>query len=167
MYVNWDVATRHVEYNSLCNIESICLELNLGKCKYLVISIYKAPSYSKDALIKSLFSCLTNTTKQFDNIVLLWDSNMTAENTKKKPLLNTISLESLITTPTCITSVASTCIDLIVTNHKQYFMKLQTLVTGISDFYVLTLTIKRNAFCEVNPKTKFYRDFENFDCEMF
>ena len=25
----------------------------------------------------------------------------------------------------------------------------------------------RNAFCKGNPKTKFYSDFKNFDCEMF
>ena len=36
----------------------------------------------KDAFIKGLFSCLTNATKEFKNIVLLGDFNMTAENTK-------------------------------------------------------------------------------------
>ena len=36
-------------------IESICLELHLRKRKWLVIGIYKPPSYSKDAFIKSLF----------------------------------------------------------------------------------------------------------------
>ena len=44
MYVNQDIAARRVEYNSLSNIESICLELNLRKCKWLVMSIYKPPS---------------------------------------------------------------------------------------------------------------------------
>ena len=41
--------------------------------------MYKPPSYSEDAFIKSLFSCFTNATKEFDNIVLLGDFNMTAE----------------------------------------------------------------------------------------
>ena len=91
---------------------------------------------------------------------------MTAENTKVEQLLNKLSLESLITSYACFKSVTPTCIDLILTNHKQYFMKLQTLVTGISDFHVLTLTIMRNTFCKANSKTKFYRDYKNFDCEM-
>ena len=56
MYVNQDIATRRVEYNSLSNIESVCLELNLRKRKWLVIGIYKPPSYSEDAFIKILFS---------------------------------------------------------------------------------------------------------------
>ena len=46
-------------------------------------------------------------------------------------------------------------------------MKSQTLLTGIFDFHALTLTIMRNTFCKGNPKTNFYRDYKNFDCEMF
>ena len=137
MYVNQDIAARPVEYNSLSNIESICLELNLRKRKRLVTGIHQPPSYSEDAFIKSQFSCLTNAANEFDNIVLLGDFNMTAENTKMEQLLNTFSLESLITSPNCFESVTPTCIDLILTKHKQYFMKLQTLVIGISDFHAL------------------------------
>ena len=85
---------------------------------------------------------------------------MTAENTKMKQLLTSFSLESLIKSPTCFESVIPNSIDLILTNHKQYFMKLQTLVTGISGFHALTLTSMRNTFCKGNPKTKFYRDFK-------
>ena len=145
----------------------LCLELNLRKRKWLVIGICKPPSYSEDAFIKSLLSCFTNTTKEFANIALLGDFNMTAENTKMEQLMNTFSLERLITTPTCFRSVTPTCVDLILTNYKQYFMKSQALVTGISDLHALTLTIMRNTFYKGNPKTKLYRDFKNFDYEMF
>ena len=71
---------------------------------------------------------------------------------------------SIITTPTCFKTVTPTCIDLILTNHKQNFMKSQALVTRISDFHAHTLTIMRNTFCKGNPKSK---DFKNFDHEMF
>ena len=108
MYFNQDIAATRVKYNSLSNIESICLELSLRKRKWLVINIYKPPSYSEDTFIKSLFSCLTNVTKEFENIVLLGDFNMTAGNTKLEQLLNTFSLESLITSPTCFKSVTPT-----------------------------------------------------------
>ena len=40
MYVNQDIASGRVEYDSLDNIESICLELNLRKHRWLVIGIY-------------------------------------------------------------------------------------------------------------------------------
>ena len=140
IYLNEDIAARRVEYNSLSNIDSIPLELNLRKRKWLVIDIYKTPSYSDDAFIKSLFSCLTNATNEFDNIVLLGDFNITPENTKMEQLLNTFSLESLITGRTSFKSVTPTCIDLFLTNYKQYFMKSLTLGTGISDFYAHTLS---------------------------
>ena len=82
-------------------------------------------------------------------------------------LLNKFSFESLMTSPTRFKSVTPTCIDLILTNHKQYFMKSQTHVTAKSHFYTLTLNIMRNTFYKGNPKTKFYRDYTNFDCEIF
>ena len=50
MYVNQDIAARGVEYNSLSNIESICLELNIRERKWLVIGIYKPPCYSEMSL---------------------------------------------------------------------------------------------------------------------
>ena len=156
------IAARRVEYNSLSNIESICFELNLRKRKWLVIGIYKPTSYSEDAFIKSLLSRITNTEKEFEFIVLLGDFSMIAENTRIEQLLNTFPLESLITSTICFKIVTPTCIDLILTNHKQYFLKSQTLVTGIFDFHALTLTIMRNTFCKGNPKTKFYRDHKNF-----
>ena len=101
MYVNRYIAARCVEYNSVSNIESICLEINIKKRQWLVIGVYKHSSYSEVAFIKSLFSCLTNATKEFENIVLLGDFSITPENTKMEQLLNTFSLESLITSPTC------------------------------------------------------------------
>ena len=73
-------------------IESICLELHLRKRKWLVIGIYKPPSYCEDAFIKIFF--LTNASKEFENIAFLGDFNMTAENTKMEQLLNTFSLET-------------------------------------------------------------------------
>ena len=60
IYVKQDIAATRVEYNSLSNIERICLELNFRKRKWLVIGIYKPPSYSDDAFIKRLISHLTN-----------------------------------------------------------------------------------------------------------
>ena len=39
MYVNQDIAARRVDNNLLSNNESICLELNLRKRKWLVIGI--------------------------------------------------------------------------------------------------------------------------------
>ena len=71
MYVNRGVAARRVEYNLLSNIESICLELNLRKRKWLVIGIYKPTSYSEGAFLKSLFPCLADAREEFENIVLL------------------------------------------------------------------------------------------------
>ena len=81
VYVNQDIAARRAEYSSLSNIGSICFELNLRKPRWLLTGIYKPPSHNEgDFIKKNLFSYLTNTTKEFHNIVLLRDFNITTEN---------------------------------------------------------------------------------------
>ena len=81
VYVNQDIAARRAEYSSLSNIGSICFELNLRKPRWLLTGIYKPPSHNEgDFIKKNLFSYLTNTTKEFRNIVLLRDFNITTEN---------------------------------------------------------------------------------------
>ena len=147
MYINQDIASRRIEYSSLSNIENICVELNLRQRKWLVIGIYKPPNFSEEIFVNALLSCLMVASKSFDNIVLMGDFNMTVENNKLQLLLNSFSLDNLITTPTCFKGVTHTSIDLILTNQEQYFMKSQTIVTGISDFHALTITIMKKLFC--------------------
>ena len=77
---------------------------------------------------------------------------MTTENTKMEQLLNTFSLERLITAPVYFKSVTPTCIGLTLASHKQFFMKSQAFVTGISDFHALTLTVMRNAFARLTRR---------------
>ena len=90
---------------------------------------------------------------------------MTAENTKMDQYI--LLRKSNHKTDLFESVTLTTCINLILTNHTQYFIKSQALVTGISDFHAITLTIMRNTFCKGNPKTKFYRDLKKLDREMF
>ena len=58
--------------------------------------------------------------------------------------LDIFYLSSLITEPTCFKSDSNpSCIDLILTNSKNHFMKSSTFEPGISDFHKLTTTIMK------------------------
>ena len=45
-------------------------------------------------------------------------------------------------------------------------MKSRTFITGISDFHALTTSIMKLTYVKGNPKTKFCRDYKNFDNDL-
>ena len=61
-------------------------------------------------------------------------------------------LESLIDSPSCYKSVNTTCIDLILTNKKNHFMKPATFETGLSDHHKLITAILRKTMSKGNSK---------------
>ena len=46
-------------------------------------------------------------------------------------------------------------------------MKSRTFITGISDFHAHTNSIMKLTYTKGNPKIKFYRDYKNFDNDLF
>ena len=63
-------------------------------------------------------------------------------------------LESLIDSPTSYESINLTCIDLILTNKKNHFMKSATFETGLCDHHKLITTILRKAISKGILKKK-------------
>ena len=51
--------------------------------------------------------------------------------------MNTFDLECLIKTPTCFQSTSASCIDLILTNKKEFFKNSNVLEVEISDLLSL------------------------------
>ena len=81
--------------------------------------------------------------------------------------LSTHDLCNLIKEPTCFKGKTPTCIDLILSNRKQFFMKSKTFITGISDFHALTTSIMKQTYTKGSPKTKYYRNYKNLNQEQF
>ena len=56
----------------------------------------------------------------------------------------------------------------ILRNQKQIFKKSRTFIIALLDFHALTTSImKFMLIFKGNPKIKFYRDYENFDEDLF
>ena len=92
---------------------------------------------------------------------------MSTENPNLKNFMCSFDLESLIGSPTCCKSINPTCIDLILTNKKNHFMKSATFETCLSDHHKVTTTILRKIKSKGNSKKMFYRDYERFDQKNF
>ena len=92
---------------------------------------------------------------------------MTPEDLKLQDIYDTHHLENLIKETTCFQRKNPTCIGLILTNQKQLFMKSRIIITCISDFHALTTSIMKLTYVPGNPKIKLYRDYKNFDNDLF
>ena len=133
-------------------------EFSVSNKKWLLLGNYKPPSQNDLSFINELNLALNFFSPIYENFVLLGDFNLSTENPNLKNLMSSFDLESLINSPTCYKSTNPTCIDLILTNKKNHFMKSTTFETGLSDHHKLTTTILRKT--KGNFKKLFYRDYE-------
>ena len=92
---------------------------------------------------------------------------MSTENPNLKNLMCSFDLESLINSPICYKSINPICIDLILTNKKNHFMKSATFETGLSDHHKLVTAILRKTVSKSNSKKLFYRDYKRFYQKKF
>ena len=69
--------------------------------------------------------------------------------------------------PTSYKSINPTCIDLILTNKKNNFLKSARFESGLSNHYKLTTTILKKIISRGNSKKIFYRDYKRFDQKKF
>ena len=109
----------------------------------LILGNYRPPSQNDLWFISELNLALNFFSPIYENFVLLGDFNLSTENPDLKNFMCSFDLERLIDSPTCYKSINPTCIDLILTNKKNHFMKSTAFETGLSDDHKLITTIKK------------------------
>ena len=117
--------------------------------------------------LDNLSIALTKMSCEYENVMLIGDFNLTAENKNLEVFMNTFDLECLIKKPTCFQSTSPSCIDLILTNKKKFFKNSNVLEVGISDYHSLIVTALRSQLVKGNGNTKLYRDYNSFDIKSF
>ena len=76
---------------------------------------------------------------------------------QESEMLNEIDkLEHLILKPSCFKALFPSTINLILTYHKQSFMKMDVCETGISDQHKIILSVLRKTFAKGKPETVLY-----------
>ena len=80
----------------------------------------------------------------YDKVMLLTDFNTEIDEQHMQPFCDNYSTKSLIKQPTCYKKFGKpTCVDLILTNMPGSIQSTCVIETGLSDFYLMTLTIMR------------------------
>ena len=167
-YINEDIPFKFIRSKQQPgNLEVLTLEIILNKMKIFFMGLYKPRSFNEEDYLFHLnnannFFCTT-----YENVTLIGDFNMTPENQKLSNFCEMNKFEHLIFKATCFKGLLPSAIDLLLTNHKQSFMKPDLYETGIWDHLKMIITVLRKTFAKGKEKTVFYRSYKNFDEDSF
>ena len=120
-YVNENIPCKMVSVEGVPDdCEIILIEFSIKTRKWLCFGLYKPPSQNDKYFLDNLSLILNKLTFQFENIILMGDFNFTVENKNLEVFMSTFDMEYLIKKPACFQSAKPNCIDLILTNKKNF-----------------------------------------------
>ena len=70
-YIDENLACKVVNHKSLNNYETICLEINTRKRKWLIIGLYKPPNVKENVFLENMSTALQDFSKTYENIIHL------------------------------------------------------------------------------------------------
>lgn len=169
IYIREDIPskklTRHVFPN---DIEGLFIEINLRKCKWLLMGSYHPPSQTDQYYFDSVAKALDIYSDYYEKFLLVGDFN--AEETE--PCLSTFLYEyeakNLVKNKTCYKNPENpSCVDLFLTNSRNSFQNTTVISTGLSDCHKMPVTVLKMTFDKAKPKKMMYRDYKNFEEHKF
>ena len=106
-------------------------------------------------LFEKLSNQLNDLHISYDNILLQGDFNVTPEDLKLQDFCDTHDFHNLIKERTWFKGINPICIELILINKKQLFMKSRTFIKGISDPPALTISAMKLIMLKTTLKLNF------------
>ena len=104
----------------------------------------------------------------YDRFILIGDFNLNETDPLMSEFLNNNDSKNLVKENTCFKNPNyPSCIDLFITNSSGSFQNTTTLASGLSDCHKMILTVLKTAFLKVKRKEIIYRNYKNFDLNIF
>ena len=111
------------------------LEIILDKIKILLMELNKPLPINEKYFFFHLDNAYTFFCTIYESLTLIVDFNMILENKKLSYFCEMNKFEHSILKPTCFKGLLPSTIDLLLTNHKQNFMKSDVYETGICNHH--------------------------------
>ena len=90
---------------------------------------------------------------KYDNILIIGDLSAKMSEPSLNEFCQTYNLESIVNKPTCFKNPKNpSCIELVLTNKHERFLKAKTVETGLSDFHKLVVSAFKTSFKKLKPK---------------
>ena len=168
LYIREDIQSKLLISKSKCNIETLSVAVNLRKRKWFLNCSYNPNQNSISNHLECLNRLIDEHSSSFDNFIFIGDFNVSTNHNSMINFCDLNGLRNLINVPTCYKNLDNpTSIDLILTNGPSYFQCSTLFETGLSDFYLLTITEFKASFPKGQPKTIKYHDYKNFGNDKF
>ena len=103
----------------------------------------------------------------YKKVIVLGDFNIEAENKAMKNFLQEHTFYNIMKQNICFKGDGGSCIDLLITNSKFSFMKINSFETGLSHHHHMIYIILKSKFEKFEPKKLIFRSFKQFDSERF
>ena len=161
-----DVIFDHTD--NLGPIEGIFIEINLKKSKWLLFGSYHRPKQSDGYYFDKVTHALDFYATDYQKFLLTGDFNTEEYEPILSSFLSEQNANNLVKNKTCFKNVNNpSCIDLFITNSPMSFQNTTILNVGCSDFHKMVVTVMKTKFVKIKPKEVTYRDYKNFDDNMF
>ena len=168
LYIGEHIPCRELKIDLESQIETIFVEINLKKRKWLLIGAYNPDKNKISIFLDFIESKLNELCIKYENIILMGDLNSQISEDRMNIFCNTYNFKNLVKEPTCFKSIENpSCVDLILTNKSLYFQHTSVIETGLSDFHKLTLTQMKSTFKKQQPKILNYRNYKCFNNVKF
>ena len=151
------------------NFEGFFIELELSKKnKWLLSYSYNPHKGNTKQHLSNISKSLDELNSKYDNILIIGDLNTEMSEPSSNEFCQIYNLESIVNKPSCLKNPKNpSCIDLLLSNEQERFLKAKTVEIGLSDFHKMVVSVFKTSFKKQKPKIVKYRDYKRFDNEKF
>ena len=169
IYIREDIPSKKLTRHAFPDdIEGLFIEINLRKCKWLLMGSYHPPSQSDQHYFDSVGRALDIYNDSYGKFLLLGDFNSEETEPCLDSFLYEYEAKNLVKENTCYKNPENpSCIDLFLTNSSNSFQHTTVISTGLSDCHKMPITVLKTTFEKVKPKEIMYRDYKHFNENKF
>ena len=165
IYVREDISSRELKiHNTPEDIESIFVEINVIKTKWLFCGCYHPRSHSEQYFIENIGKALHKYSKHYDEFMLVGVFNAEESEPYLSQFLYVYNAKNIVKQSICFKNVLNpSCIDLFITNCPLSFENTIAVTKGLSDFHKMVITVMEMFFKKHCPIERHYTDYKYFD----
>ena len=129
------------------NFEGFFIELELSKKNKLLLSYsYNPHKGNTKQHLSNISKGLGELNSKYHNILIIGDLNSAMSEPSLDEFCQTYNLVSTVNKPTCLKNPKNpSCIDLMLNNKQERFLKVKTIETGLSDFHKMMVSVFKKA----------------------
>ena len=130
----------------------------------MLFGSYHPSSQSDEDFFNHVQNGLDIYSKFYDKYMLIGDFNADESELCLSQFRFEMNAKSIVKKPTCFKSLSNpSCIDIVITNSYSNFQNTKAILTGLSDFHKMVVSVLKHTFPRYAPKELVYRDYKNFN----